>query len=127
MTHTASRLLLGCAALAIAAGVTLRPAPAQAGVFIAFPPVVFGAPVAPYPPPYYYPPPAYYPPPPPYYGYPAYAAPPAAPAPQMSRADVPYGATCRAGVYSCAAPAQTPVGSGCSCPGIGAPSYGAVQ
>ena len=121
MTRPASRLLLGCAALATAAGVTFRSAPAQAGVFIAFPSVVFGAPVAPYPPPYY--PPAYYPPP---YGYPAYAPPPA-PAPQMSRADVPYGATCYAGVYTFNAPAQTPVGSGCSCPGLGAPSYGSVQ
>ena len=124
MTHIASRLLLGCAALATAAGVTLHATPARAGVFIAFPPVVFGAPVAPYPPPYYYPP-AYYPRP--YYGYPAYAPPPVAPAPQMSRADTPYGGTCFAGFYTCAAPAQTPVGTGCSCPGLGAPSYGSVQ
>ncbi len=122
MTHIASRLLLGCAALATAAGVTLTAAPAKAGVFIGLPPVVFGAPVAPYPPPYYYPP-AYYPPP--YYAYPP--PPPPAPAPEMSRADVPYGATCYAGVYTCAAPAQTHVGTGCSCPGIGAPSYGMVQ
>ncbi len=125
MTHTASRLLLGCAALATAAGVTLSPVPARAGVFIAFPPVVFGAPAAPYPPPYYYPP-AYYPSP--YYGYPAYAPPPAPPPPpQMSRTDTPYGARCFAGNYTCAAPAQTYVGTECSCPGIGAPSYGSVQ
>ncbi len=122
MTQITSRLLSGCAVLAIAAGLTLHPAPARAGVFIALPPVVIGAPIVPYPPAYYYPPT--------YYGYPAYAPqlpPPAAPAPQMSRADAPYGSICRAGFYSCAAPAQTQVGSSCSCPGIGAPSYGSVR
>ena len=133
MTHTASRLLLGCAALATAAGITLSPAPAHAwwrgGVFIGVPPVVVGPA---YPPPYYYPPayyaPGYYPPaayyPP---GYPQPAPPQQTPAPELSQAQRPYGATCYAGVYTCAAAPQTQVGSGCSCPGIGAPSFGEVQ
>jgi hypothetical protein len=38
-----------------------------------------------------------------------------------------YGTMCNAGVYHCVAPAQTPVGETCSCPGLGAPSYGSVQ
>ena len=118
------RLLLGRAALAVvasaAAALHATPARAWGGVFIGLPPVVVGPPVAAYPPPYYYPP-AYY--------APAYAYPPPAPVPQpqVSRAEPPFGGTCYAGVYTCAAPAQTPVGSGCSCAGIGAPSYGSVQ
>jgi hypothetical protein len=38
-----------------------------------------------------------------------------------------YGATCYAGAYVCQLPAQAPVGSQCTCPGIGAPSFGAVR
>jgi hypothetical protein len=38
-----------------------------------------------------------------------------------------YGYTCYAGVYVCRTPAQVPVGSQCSCPGIGAPSFGTVR
>ena len=38
-----------------------------------------------------------------------------------------YGYTCYAGVYVCRLPQQLPAGSQCSCPGIGAPSYGTVR
>jgi hypothetical protein len=133
MTHHLSRIAL-CAALA---GAALIPTTAKAwwhgGVFIGLPPVVVGPPVVayPYPPGYYYPyAPGYYPP-----GY-AYAPPPgptatqSAPqsaAPQMSQANTPYGSRCYAGVYTCAAAPQSHVGTVCSCPGIGAPSYGSVQ
>jgi hypothetical protein len=146
MTHSTSSLLLRTAALAALAGAALAPAPAQAwwrgGVFIGVPPVVVAPPIYGYPAPYYYPP-AYYPP---AYYPPAYTAAPAYPQgqsyaqaqpqgqaqqqqqqPQMSQPDTPIGGTCYAGVYVCAAPAQTHVGTGCSCPGIGAPSYGVVQ
>jgi hypothetical protein len=128
-------------ALAAAAlvGAALLTSPARAwwhgGFFIGVPPVVV-APVPGYP--YYYPP-AYYPPayyPPAYYPQAYY--PPAAytPVPSQTRAQgsgtqgsdkVAYGAMCYAGVYHCAAPSQTPVGETCSCPGLGAPSYGSVQ
>lgn len=40
---------------------------------------------------------------------------------------IPYGATCYAGFYTCALPNSLPIGSGCSCPGLGAPSYGTVR
>ena len=143
--------LRAIAVTALVGGAAFLATPAQAwwhgGVFIGVPPVV----VAPAPvyPPYYYPP-AYYPPayyPPAYYPPPAYAYPPAA-APQnqgqyqgqpqnQSQAQdqtqapaagpVAYGAMCYAGPYQCAAPAYTPVGQTCSCPGLGAPSYGSVQ
>ena len=88
---------------------------------------------------YYYPPPGYYPPaqPPVYYppstqrdlnraydptidgplGYPT----------QRARPAVPYGVMCYAGAYTCQLPVAGPVGSGCSCPGIGAPSYGSIR
>jgi len=128
-------------ALAVAAslaGACMLPEAAHAGVrfglFFGIPPVVVApAPYA-YPYPYYPYPPAYYPPP--AYGY---APPPAAytPAPALTpeqqqaeaqrEANVPYGRTCYAGFYSCAAPPNTHVGTGCSCPGIGAPSYGTVN
>jgi hypothetical protein len=140
-----SRLARPLKALAVASVIgaaALAATPAQAwwhgGVFIGVPPVVIGA--APYPyyyPPYYYPPayypPAYYPPYP--YAYP----PPASGAPAQPQSNgapgngtagggkVAYGASCYAGVYHCAAPAYTPIGETCSCPGIGAPSYGSVQ
>lgn len=38
-----------------------------------------------------------------------------------------YGVTCYAGVYTCQLPQQLPVGAQCSCPGIGAPSFGNVR
>ncbi|HEX4259679.1 MAG TPA: hypothetical protein VHY76_01130 [Acetobacteraceae bacterium] len=38
-----------------------------------------------------------------------------------------YGYTCFAGAYTCTLPQQGPVGAPCSCPGIGAPSYGTVR
>lgn len=38
-----------------------------------------------------------------------------------------YGYTCYAGVYVCRLPQQLPAGTQCSCPGIGAPSFGTVR
>jgi hypothetical protein len=38
-----------------------------------------------------------------------------------------YGSTCFAGTYTCQLGAQVPVGSQCTCPGLGAPSFGAVR
>jgi hypothetical protein len=123
-------------ALAVAAllgGAVCVASPARAwwhgGFFIGVPPVVVAPGPYAYPYPYY--PPAYYPPayyPPAYYPPAAYAVPPAAPA-QSRPADgkVAYGSMCYAGFYHCAAPAQTPIGDTCSCPGLGAPSYGSVQ
>ncbi len=140
MRHHRINPLVGSAALAGLIFATLAPAPAKAwfrgGVFIGVPPIVVGPPVVPYPAPYYYPPAYYGPGPyavaPPAAGYaPAPQSsdqPPAqSPAPQLSQADTPYGSTCYAGFYVCRAPAQTHVGTGCSCPGLGAPSYGVVQ
>ena len=130
MTHKHTGSLIKVAALAALAGAALIPAPAKAwfrgGVFFGFPPVVIGPPVVAYPPAYY--PPPYYAPG--YYG-PAYP-PPASYAPppgqeQMSEANIPLGTTCYAGVYVCKAPAQSRIDTGCSCPGIGAPSYGVVR
>jgi hypothetical protein len=37
------------------------------------------------------------------------------------------GAMCKAGVYSCDLPVRAPLGSPCSCPGLGAASYGNVH
>ena len=37
-----------------------------------------------------------------------------------------YGYVCHAGFYQCTLPAQYPLASRCSCPGLGAPSYGRV-
>ena len=135
-----SRFIRSLAALVVAASF-MAPVAAQAwwrgGVWIGVPPVVVA------PPAYYYPPPpAYYPPPyPGYYAPPAYTpAPPpdqqgqyeGAPAPQgneqaQAQSNAPYGAMCYAGVYNCAAPPNTRVGSVCSCPGLGAPSFGTVN
>ncbi len=36
------------------------------------------------------------------------------------------GYVCHAGFYQCTLPAQVPLGSRCSCPGLGAPSSGRV-
>ena len=38
-----------------------------------------------------------------------------------------YGYVCHAGVYTCQLPQQVPLGAQCTCPGIGAPSYGTVN
>ncbi|WP_428393603.1 hypothetical protein [Lichenicoccus sp.] len=38
-----------------------------------------------------------------------------------------YGYQCFAGAYMCRLPEQVPVGQQCTCPGIGAPSYGTVR
>jgi hypothetical protein len=122
------RMFKALAVGAIIAGATVLPQAAHAwGVVVGVPPVV----VAPAPYPYaYYPPPAYYPP----YPYPPAAytpAPALTPEQQKAEADrqasLPYGRTCYAGFYTCAAPPYTHVGTGCSCPGIGAPSYGTVN
>ena len=40
---------------------------------------------------------------------------------------VALGGRCYAGVYTCALPQALPVGAQCSCPGLGAPSYGNVR
>jgi hypothetical protein len=115
-----SAVLAGLTLLIGALAVTPASAWWRGGVWIGVPPVVIG-------PGYYYPPPYYYPPywPGYYYPPPGYAAPPAAQA--SAKGPVTYGSMCYAGVYSCAAAAKSPVGSGCSCPGIGAPSYGTVN
>ena len=42
-------------------------------------------------------------------------------------APAPYGYQCFAGAYQCRLSAQVPVGSPCSCPGLGATSYGVVR
>ena len=49
-------------------------------------------------------------------------APPTAPVQAVS-----YGTTCYAGVYTCQLPQQLPAGTQCSCPGLGAPSFGNVR
>ncbi|HTZ69634.1 MAG TPA: hypothetical protein VMB71_03200 [Acetobacteraceae bacterium] len=96
----------------------------RGGVWIGVPPVVVTPPA--YYPPYY---PYYYPP---YYAPPPYYPPAATPIPKAQNQSgvsgpVAYGTTCYAGVYSCQAPAKSPVGGGCTCPGLGAPSYGVVN
>jgi hypothetical protein len=151
--NTNRHSLLRALSAAALVGLALLPATAQAwwrgGVFVGLPPVVVGPPA--YPPPYYYPPyyaPAPYAPgyPPPGYGgaQPGYGQPPPqgqaqpqaqqdqqqpaqTPAPELSQANTPIGSTCYAGVYVCQAAPQTHVGTGCACPGLGAPSYGVVQ
>jgi hypothetical protein len=40
---------------------------------------------------------------------------------------VAVGYKCYAGAYICNLPSYGPVGSGCSCPGLGAPSYGTIR
>ncbi len=40
---------------------------------------------------------------------------------------VAYSGNCYAGVYSCVLPQQMPLGAPCSCPGLGAPSFGNVR
>ena len=38
-----------------------------------------------------------------------------------------YGSNCFAGFYQCALPVAVPVGSQCTCPGLGGTSYGTVR
>lgn len=47
--------------------------------------------------------------------------------PQSPGAAPGMGYTCSAGFYVCRMPQQVPLGQQCSCPGLGAPSYGTVQ
>jgi hypothetical protein len=124
--------ILACAALVGGLMLSAKPAAAgwRGGVWIGVPAVGVVPPVYPY---AYYPP-AYYPPayyPPAYYPPPVAYAPPAAtpipPGQTSENGQVAYGATCYAGVYVCQAPGNTAVGAGCSCPGLGAPSYGTVH
>lgn len=49
------------------------------------------------------------------------------PVPAGTQSSVGYGSVCKAGIYSCHTPYQVPLGSPCSCPGVGAPSYGNVH
>ncbi|QDH16497.1 hypothetical protein [Swingsia samuiensis] len=37
-----------------------------------------------------------------------------------------YGNVCKAGIYSCKLPVKAPLNGPCSCPGLGAASYGNV-
>lgn len=57
-------------------------------------------------------------------GYPAPIVPASAPG---SAAQVAYGYQCFAGIYQCPLGRSVPVGSSCSCPGLGAPSFGVVR
>lgn len=58
-------------------------------------------------------------------GYPAPVIPAAAPA--GGAVQVAYGYQCFAGAYQCPLGRSVPVGSSCSCPGLGAPSFGVVR
>ncbi len=40
---------------------------------------------------------------------------------------VAVGYRCYAGTYICNLPAPGPIGTGCSCPGLGAPSFGTIR
>lgn len=40
---------------------------------------------------------------------------------------VAVGNQCYAGAYICNLPQPGPIGTGCSCPGLGAPSYGTIR
>lgn len=40
---------------------------------------------------------------------------------------VAVGYRCYAGAYTCNLPEPGPIGTGCSCPGLGAPSYGTIR
>lgn len=67
-------------------------------------------------------------------GTPPYGAPgivpsaaPAASIAAATPAGVPFGYQCFAGFYQCRLAASVPVGSSCSCPGLGGPSYGVVR
>ncbi len=49
------------------------------------------------------------------------------PVPAGTQSQTGYGSVCKAGFYTCHTPYQVPLGSPCSCPGLGAPSYGNVH
>ncbi|CAK7193084.1 hypothetical protein COMNV_01297 [Commensalibacter sp. Nvir] len=49
------------------------------------------------------------------------------PVPPGQKSDAGYGTVCKAGIYSCNVPYPVPLGSPCSCSGLGAASYGIVQ
>ena len=49
------------------------------------------------------------------------------PAQQSAAAAPGYGYTCYAGAYVCRLPQQIASGTQCSCPGVGAPSFGTVH
>lgn len=57
-------------------------------------------------------------------GYPAPIVPAYAPAGGVQAA---YGYQCFAGFYQCPLGRSVPVGSTCSCPGLGGPSFGVVR
>ena len=40
---------------------------------------------------------------------------------------VAYGSHCSAGFYHCTLPVAGPIGSQCTCPGLGGPSFGTVR
>ncbi len=52
-----------------------------------------------------------------------YGAPPAG----YPAAATPYGSMCYAAPYFCRMQVAAPLGSSCTCPGLGAPSYGQVR
>lgn len=97
------------------------------------PPVAEAPPVVTAPPPGYYAPPPAAAPPVVTAPAPGYYAPPPQPYPPRAESVPPaptpaaYGYMCYAGHYTCSMPEQTPVGTTCTCPGIGAPSYGTVR
>ncbi|MDI2090275.1 hypothetical protein [Commensalibacter oyaizuii] len=49
------------------------------------------------------------------------------PVPPGTESPAGYGSSCKAGMYSCKTPYPVPLGSPCSCPGVGAASYGNVH
>jgi hypothetical protein len=55
------------------------------------------------------------------------ASPYAAPPVGYPAASAPYGSMCYAGPYVCRMQESAPLGSSCTCPGLGAPSYGQVR
>ncbi len=64
-------------------------------------------------------------PPAPGYGQPPIYAP--GPNDSVPAQQVALGGRCYAGIYACALPQALPVGAQCSCPGLGAPSFGNVR
>ena len=82
----------------------------------------------------YAPPPGYAQPPAPGYGQPpgyaqspGYSQSPASGYAPGPATEVALGGKCYAGFYVCDLAQGLPVGSQCSCPGLGAPSYGVVR
>lgn len=48
-------------------------------------------------------------------------------APAGGAVQIAYGTQCFAGFYQCPLGRSVPVGSSCSCPGLGGPSFGTVR